>query len=420
MSTHQTVGVSGAPISRRRLLGSALAAGATASFLQNRPSRAADPAAASPAPQAVDRKIKLGVVGNGGRGAWIAGLFQNHGGYEIWGVADYFPEVAEACGHPLGVDRSRRFSTLSGYKRLIDSGIEAIALETPPCFFPEHAWAAVQAGVHVYMAKPVAVDVPGCLAIEHAAQVATENKRCFFVDYQMPTDPHNIEVMRRVHAGQVGPVAVINSHYFASTWPDPPFTDNLESRLRHLTWCNDVAIGGGHHVNACIHAIDAALWAAGGRPVAASGLSRRMRQDPHGDSHDTFAIQLEFADGQIVHHLGKHLNNQTGFASACEIHGQSGHAQITYDGRAFMESYEDACNGQVEQLYEAGAVRNIAAFYDDIINSRHENPTVRRSVDGALATILGREAARRCTRLTMDELIKEDERLDVDLRGLKS
>ena len=59
----------------------------------------------------------------------------------------------------------RRFSGLSGYRKLIASGVEAVALETPPCFFPEHAQAAVDAGLHVYMAKPVAVDVPGCQSI---------------------------------------------------------------------------------------------------------------------------------------------------------------------------------------------------------------------------------------------------------------
>ena len=43
-------------------------------------------------------------------------------------------------------------------------------LETPPYFFPEHAEAAVEAGLHVYMAKPVAVDVPGTLQDRRAGQ----------------------------------------------------------------------------------------------------------------------------------------------------------------------------------------------------------------------------------------------------------
>jgi len=91
---------------------------------------------------------------------------------------------------------------------VIESGIEAIALETPPYFLPEHAAAAVAAGLHVYMAKPVAVDVPGCLAIEGAGQRATQQQSVFFVDYQMPTDPVNIEVATRIREGALGPLLI--------------------------------------------------------------------------------------------------------------------------------------------------------------------------------------------------------------------
>ena len=142
---------------------------------------AASLAAESPAPGAgaerAARKIKLGLVGCGGRGSWIAQLFKQHGGYELHAVADYFRIGPRACGRTLGVDKSRCFSGLSGYKKVIESGVEAIALETPPGFFPEHARAAVEAGLHVYVAKPVAVDVPGCLTIEAAGKTATQKQR---------------------------------------------------------------------------------------------------------------------------------------------------------------------------------------------------------------------------------------------------
>ena len=59
---------------------------------------AAEPAAEAPAkPAQPDRKVKLGVIGNGGRGCWIANLFRRHGGYEMWAVGDYFQQVADAC-----------------------------------------------------------------------------------------------------------------------------------------------------------------------------------------------------------------------------------------------------------------------------------------------------------------------------------
>jgi predicted dehydrogenase len=40
-------------------------------------------------------QIKLGVVGCGGRGLWIAKLFKAHGGYEMYAVADYFQHVGD-------------------------------------------------------------------------------------------------------------------------------------------------------------------------------------------------------------------------------------------------------------------------------------------------------------------------------------
>jgi hypothetical protein len=65
-------------------------------------------------------------------------------------------------------------------------------------------------------------------------------------------------------------------------------------------------------------------------------------------------------------------------------------------------------------------VRNIATFHDNIAAERFDNPTVRRGVDGTLTCILGREAAARRVRMTMDELIKENKKLDVDITGLQA
>lgn len=99
-------------------------------------------------------------------------------------MADYFPEVADQQGEVLGVPKSRRFSGLGGYQKMIASGIEALVVEGVPFFYPQQAQAAVAAGLHVYMAKPVAVDVPGALSISESAKRATAKQRVFLVDYQ--------------------------------------------------------------------------------------------------------------------------------------------------------------------------------------------------------------------------------------------
>jgi len=93
---------------------------------------------------------------------------------------------------------------------------------------------------------------------------------------------------------------------------------------------------------------------------------------------------------------------------------------VCYGGPSFLQvPGKPAFEGQVENPYEAGAVRNIAAFHGDIVAGNFESPTVRRSIDGCLATILGREAALRRTRLTMEDILKESRAVEVDLRGLR-
>jgi len=407
-------------LNRRRFLATAAAA-AGAPWLLSARGQAAGTQERSGAKPAITPTVKLGIVGCGRRGRWIANLFREHGGYDLHAVADYFPNVAEQAGDALGVHKGRRFSGLSGYAKLIQSGVEAVALETPPYFFPEHARAAVDAGLHVYMAKPVAVDVPGCLAIDEAGKRAAAGGRCFLVDYQVPTDPHNREVVKRIRGGGLKQITLIDSWYLAGSFADPPLTDTIASRLRGLIWVNDVAIGGSYHVNACIHAVQAAMWIAGARPVAAVGESRRCRPDPHGDSRDIYSITYTFENGLIVHHRGRHVNDGAGFDVGCYCYGHGAAARIGYTGRAYVRGgSKHYGGGPIENLYKAGAQRNIDTFYWSIVRERFDNPTLRDGVDAALATILGREACRRRVRLTMKELLAENKRLEVDLTGLEA
>jgi len=402
-------------LTRRRFLRRTLSASAAATTLN-----VLSPFVATSQPAfEIKRKIKLGLIGCGGRGSWIAGLFKKHSGFEIHAVADYFPEVAKATGDALGVDASRRFSTLSGYKRVLESGVEAVALETPPYFFPEHARAAVAAGLHVYLAKPVAVDVPGCLEIEAKAKEATRKRRCFFVDYQLPTDPANQEVKQRIGSDGFGKTTRLVTSGICGGFSDPPRTANMESRLRNLVWVNDIAMGCDYLGNYDIHAIDAALWVLAERPIAASGTSRIARPNPHGDSHDVCTVLYEYKSGIVHDHIGQALKNFSGDDLSCRIYGQTGNAYLTYWGKPQFRSYDDVFNGEVTNLYEAGVVRNIASFYQHVTEERFTNGTVPRAVDGALACVLGREAAGRRQRLTMEQVIKENHKLEVDLTGLK-
>jgi len=370
---------------------------------------------------AANSRIEVGFVGLGGRGRLIAGMLAKHTAYQIVSIADYFDHVARGQGKRLGVAADRCFSGLGGYKKVIAGGPDAMFLETPPCFFPEHVAASVDAGCHVYFAKPVACDVPGCLSILESGRKATENRQVFLVDFQVPTDKFNIETVRRCREGLIGRIAMLSSIYCDEAFRDPPKTATIESRLQHLVWVNDIELGGGLLVNAGIHAVDAALWLAGARPVSAMGSSRVVNTAHHGDTRDVYSITYQYADGLVQNHRGEHLRNTHGFTCNCTAWGDQGYAEIGYHGKAWVRGNKGGYKGgEVENLYTAGIARNLDKFAKCIKEANYQNDTLQRSVDSTLTTILGREAAMKNTLLTWDDMIKENKKLHFDTTGLKA
>jgi predicted dehydrogenase len=397
--------------SRRRFL--AKSAAATAGFAIVRPSAVRGFGANS--------RVEVGCIGLGGRGSQIAGMLAEHEGFQVTSAADYFPEVVRSAGEKLGVAENRRYSGLSGYRRLIADKVDAVFCETPPYCFAEHVTAAINAGCHVYLAKPVACDVPGCLAIRRAANKASKNKQVFLVDFQARTDPFFIEAIKRTHNGLIGEPGLLSSFYTDEAFPDPPKTGNIESRLQSLIWVNDVAIGGGQLVCAGIHAVDVALWIAGTHPVSAAGCSRIARRDPHGDSADVYSVTYQFENGLILNHRGEHMRNTHGFQCSCFAFGQDGYLETNYTGNVSIRGNKGGYRGgELTNLYVDGIRRNLDTFHHSIANGIYDNPTVQPSIDSTLATILGREAAGRNIKVTWDDMIAENKKLEVDLTDLQA
>jgi len=365
-------------------------------------------------------RVTAGVVGLGGRGAWIARHLSTHPGFQLSALADYFPGVAEAIGKGFGVPKERCFSGLNGYRHVIESRVDAIFLETPPYFFPIHAQAAVEAGCHVYMAKPVAVDVPGTLSILESGRKATRNRKVFLVDFQTRTDPFHIEAIRKVREGMLGKLCLLSSFYHDECFADPPKAKTIENLLRNLAWVNDTALGGAYIVNCDIHAVDVALWIVGDVPVSAVGYSGRNRLDAQNDSHDSYAVSFQFKDGLVMTNHSEHVQNGTPFRSGCHAFGQKAHLEAHYAGKTFIRGIEDGyAGGESPNLYPEGMQRNVDTFHKSIVAGKPDNPTLEPSVNATLATLLGREAAPKGRRVTWEELLKDTARLEPDLTGLK-
>ncbi|MHC4575626.1 MAG: Gfo/Idh/MocA family protein [Planctomycetota bacterium] len=224
-------------------------------------------------------KIKLGMIGCGGRGTWIGELFRDHGGYQIAAASDYFQDRVDAFGEKLHVAPAHRYTGLSGYRRLLEQKVDAVAIESPPYFHPEQAAAAVDASCHVYLAKPVAVDVPGCRLIAGSGKKASAKKLCFLVDFQTRANELYQEAIKRVHDGAIGRFAFGEATYHANeTWKhqeeylkDDPA--NPRNRLR--AWGLDRVLSGDIITEQNIHTLDVASWIMNEPPVSAVGIGGR-------------------------------------------------------------------------------------------------------------------------------------------------
>lgn len=411
-----------AQTSRRHFLGGTLAATTIGTILTQDMVHGQDVKPAAE-PKAYERKIKMGIIGGGHRGNLIGDFMKKHGGYQIAAVCDYFPEVVKAMGEKYGVPENSRFSGLGGYKRMIDSGmIEAIGVLDVPYFYPEQVKDAVDAGIHVYMAKPIAVDVPGTLLVGKKAEEATRKNLCVLVDYQLPLDPANAEIIKRIKEGGVGKLAHMSSTGKTGAWNDPEKGKDISSRFRHGVWLSDIALSGDTIVSYDIHIIDGIMAALGKAPVAAYGKSRIVRSQPHGDRIDTSHTIFEFDDGAAWMHITQSMNNNAGYSDlTSSFYGDKASAYISYfgSGKVYVRGGDKHHVAEVSKgIYNEGAAANVAQFYTNIVEKKFGNETVPRAILGHLTCILGREASARGSRVTMDELIKENKKLTVDVTGL--
>jgi len=369
-------------------------------------------------------KIKLGLIGCGGRGTWITSLFEKHGGYEVSAAADYFQDRVDAVGAKFSIPSARIFKGLSGYKRLLESGLDAVAIETPPYFHPEQAAAAVEAGIHVYLAKPAAVDVPGCRLISASGKSATAKKLAFLVDFQTRADPIFREAVKRVHEGALGRIVFGEAVYHA----DCPFEqwydllrqnpENPENWMRG--WGLDRALSGDMITEQDIHTLDVMNWIMDKPPLSALGSGGLKVRPEIGTCWDHFVVQYQYPDNIGIQFSGRQFKGYgTPEGIKNRMFGSKGVLETEYGGNVLIRGENFFRGGKTAEIYEQGAVSNIAAFHENIMKGDFDNSTVPPSVQSNLITLLGRKASYENRLVTWDELIKDEERLVPHLKGLK-
>jgi predicted dehydrogenase len=361
--------------------------------------------------------LEIGLIGCGGRGSWIAKLFADSGKYRLVACADYFQDKADAVGETHKIDPSRRYAGLSAHKRLLEGKLDAVVIETPPYFHPEHAAAAVDAGKHVYLAKPIAVDAPGCQTIAAAGQRATAKKQVFLVDFQTRADASFRDAVGQVHKGAIGSPVMAEAWY---PWSgggrgSPPTTP--EEQLR--SWYYVLPLSGDFIVEQSIHSLDLATWIINADPLRARGTGGHKVR-PTNSIYDHFAVTYWFPDDLVLSFTGIQSIPMVKDEIRARMFGASGFIDADYYTGVVVRGPETAVRASVGDLYTSGVVVNINEFHDAIVKGDCSNPTVVPSVRSNLTAVLGREAAYRRDELTLAALLKEGKKLEPNLKGLKA
>ena len=370
-------------------------------------------------------KVNLGIIGCGGRGTWIAKLFQAHGGYNVVAAADYFQDRTDNLGDQVGVPAAQRYTGLKGYLKLLEK-VDAVAIISPPYFHPEQAAAAVEAGKHVYLAKPIAVDVPGCLSIGDSGKKGTAKGLCFLVDFQTRVDPFYMEALRRVHEEDaLGRFAFGEATYHAGdpftgkyqAWKENP--DGAENRLR--AWGLDKVLSGDIITEQNIHTLDVMNWIMGEAPEWAVGSGGRKFR-PVGTCYDTFSVLFQYPNDVAITFSSRQSN---GYGTKPDgirnrMFGTEGILETEYGGQVLVRGDHFYRGGKSPGIYKDGAVANVKTFYDSIAAGNCDNPTVDCSVRSNLITVLGRTAAYEKRMVTWTELLSKQEKLDANLKGVKA
>ena len=361
-------------------------------------------------------KIALGIVGCGGRGAWIANLFAAHGGYRIVSCGDYFPDRVQKLGDKHKIDAARRHTGLSNYKKVLADKIDAVAVMSPPYFHPAQAAAAVAAGKHVYVAKPVAVDAPGCQTITDAGKQATGKKLVFLVDFQTRANALYREAVKRVHNGDIGRFVSGTSEYFCGQIFGTKLPDDVEGRIRH--WQMDKVLSGDIITEQNIHTLDVCSWIADAPPVSAVGMGGRKIRKGDDVIYDHFNLVFEYPRDVAVSFASRQFGSGPSGINNM-MFGTRGTIETHYGGAVKIYGKAPYPGGSTGKIYRDGAVTNIATFCDCVRAGKADNPTVAPSVTSNLTTILGRSAAYSGKKTTWDEMLKANEKLTARLQGAK-
>src|SRR2546427_254113 len=388
--------------------------------------------------------VRVGLLGCGGRGTEDATNLVDTGGARVVALGDmfqdqldiarkHFDDMQQGKGY-AALDASQLFVGPDAYQRIAASKeVDAIVIATPPYYHPQHLEAALAARKHVYLEKPVAVDVPGAKKVIEAGKHA-EGKLSLDVGFQIRDCPPFVELVKRIHNGALGKIICGESHYFASYLDRPAWPDAAAAERRLRNWVYDRALSGDIIVEQNIHVIDICNWVLKAHPLKASASGGRAGRPTDGDVYGNYNVLFHYPEGVEV------TFSSTQFAKGWwevteRFFGTRGTSQSPYTGplgiwgdepwQAEGTPAKDAgqafsATGKFTSNLEFADHEKKEAFVESITSGNFHNQA-DKGAESALSCMMARTAAYTGREVTWEETLKSRETWDpkIDLNKLR-
>ena len=265
---------------------------------------------------AVDGELlKVGLIGCGRRGVGaVTDLLKAGPNIMVVALGDVFQDKIDEARKLLkekfnqDVAENGCFVGFDSYEKVINAGVDLVLLVTPPAFRPLHFKAAVEAGKHAFLEKPVAVDPVGVRSVIASSKIAVAKGLAVVTGTQRHHQRKYIESYKQIQSGVIGNIVSATvcwntgSHWIR--FKEPQWTD-MEGMLRD--WGNWTWLSGDHIVEQHVHNLDVFNWFSGKKPVEAVGFGAHQRRLT-GDQYDMFSVDYVYEGGIHVHSMCRQID----------------------------------------------------------------------------------------------------------------
>ena len=304
----------------------------------------------------------------------------------------------------MDVPEERKFVGLDAYQKAIDCDVDMVLLCTPPGFRPAQFQAAVEAGKHVFMEKPVAVDAPGVRKVLAANEMAKKKGLLVAVGHHLRHETKHTEVVQQIHDGAIGDVMFMRAYFNTGRiWVRPRTPEQTEMQYQVNNWYHFNWLSGDHIVEQHVHDLDVCNWMVNDHPVEAQSLAGRQKRDDedYGEIYDHHAVEFTYASGvklfsycrQIGGCWGSFSEHAHGTNGTVNIEGH-GTSVITVKGQEPLKRKRGKDGHQVEHDH----------LFEALLAGRPYNE-VDYSADSTMTAILGRMASYSGQLVTWEEAI---------------